>query len=241
MDPTKLVRNAAEVHKSLVELDDNRLVTKRNLKIYIPSRFAERGLADIGIDIYIIGICAIVVDDKYYAVSMVNAMWRITPTSTMKVMINDDEYYEFSFEPGSTVLQTTYLVKNDQLVYRIYDEIIAKGRKPWYLGYLELAKLFDTASYHAGANIGRQHETMELIISLIARSQSNRHLYYRSTITDINDLVTNPPAIVPLMSVIYGGSNTLNKLAGSYFSEGMVSSLVSPTERKERIEDLLTR
>lgn len=241
MNPKTLVRDPAKVHACLAELDDGRLVCKKKVKIYIPTRFAGRGLAFIGIETQIVGIYAIVVDDKYYGVSMVNALMRIEPTSMVKVMVEEEEYYEFTFDAGSTVLASTMLVKTDTLVYKIYDEIIAKGRVPWYLGYTELGKLFDTARYHAGANIGENHEVTELLVSMISRNPENRHQYYRQVVTSMEDLAAKPPAFIPLRSVTYAATNTTNKLAGSYFSEGLVSALVSPADRVERIEDLLRR
>ena len=241
MDIKKLVRDAPKIHACLRELEDGRLVALKALKIYIPSRFDERGLAFIGIETQIVGIYAIVVDDTYYGISMVNAMMRIEPTSTVKVIIEEEEFYEFYFEPGSTVVSSVELVKTDTLVYKIYDEIIAKGRVPWYLGYTELGKLFDTAKYHAGANIGTNHEVTEMIVSMIARDDKNRHQYYRQTVKSLADLKTNPPAYIPLTSVVYGATNTLNKLAGSYMGQGLVSALVTPTERVEKLESLLLR
>jgi hypothetical protein len=239
MNPRQLVRDPARVLACLKELPDGRLVTTKGCKIYIPSRFAERGLASISIDTHIVGIYAIVVEDKYYGVSMVNAMIRIDPTSTMKIDIDEEEFYEFEFEPGATVIHSLQLVKTDTLVYKIYDEILAKGRAPWYLGYAELGKLFDTAKKHAGANIGQNHEVTELIVSIIARNAKDRHRYYRTTVKSMDDLQKNPPAIIPLRSVTYAATNTTNKLAGSYFSDGLVSALNHPAEREERIERLL--
>lgn len=239
MNPQKLTRDASKVQAYLRELPDGRVVTTKGCKIVIPARFAERGLATIGIETYIVGIYAMTVEDQFYAVSTINAMIRIEPSSTMKIMVEDDEYYEFTFDPGSTVMSSVHLVKTDTLVYRIYDELISKGRVPWYLSYLDMGRLFETAKYHAGANIGQNHEVDELIVSLIARDAKNRHRYYRAAIKSMDELARNPPAFIPLRSVIYGATNTTNKLAGSYFSEGLVSALVSPAERTERIEGLL--
>lgn len=239
MDITKLIRDPKRVQAYLEELPNESLVCKKPVKIYIPSRFAERGLAQIGIETHILGVYAIVVDDVYYGVSMVNAMMRIDPTSTLKIQINGDEYYEFSFDAGSTVVTSTQLLKTDVLVYRIYDEIISKGRVPWYLGYLELGKIFDTAGYHAGANISRNHEVTELIISMVSRNAADRTQYYRTSIKDLGELATVPPAFIPLRSVQYAATNTTNKLAGSYFTDALVSALVNPADRVERIESLL--
>lgn len=239
MDIKKLVRDPSKVQAAIKVLPDSRWVTTKGCKIYIPSRFAERGLAQIGIETHIVGIYAMVVDDQYYGVSLINSMLRIEPSSTLKIDIDEEEFYEFTFDPGSTVVSTDMLVKTDTLVYRIYDEILAKGHVPWYLTYTDLGRLFDTAKLHAGANIGQNHEVTELIVSLIARSVKDRRRYYRTVVKSLDDVRNNPPAIVPLRSVTWAATNTTNKLAGSHFSEGLTSALVSPAERVERIEALL--
>jgi len=241
MDIKTLKRDPKKVHACLQELEDGRLIALKEIKIYIPVRFADRGLASIGIETQIVGIYAIVVDNLYYGVSTTNAMVRIGPSATMKIVIDGDDYYEFVFAPGSVVMSSLQLVKTDTLVYRIYDEIIAKGHVPWYLGYMELGRIFDTAKYHANANVGNNHEVIELIVSMVSRNSKDRHKYYRQTIESLDDLLTNPPTFIPLRSVIYGATNTTNKLAGSYMSEGLVSALVTPSERTEHIEDLLRR
>jgi len=239
MEIDKLMRDADRVKDCLQELPDQSLVTTRGCKIIIPTRFEERGLAEVGINVFIVGIYAMVVEDKYYAVSLVNSMIRITPTSIMKIKIKGVECYEFTFDPGQVVMPRTNVVRDDILVYRIYDEIVSKGKVPWYLGYDELGHIFDTALSHAGANVGTNSEVTELIVSIIARDRKDRTKYYRSAINSLDDLKTNPPVFISLKSVPYAATNTTNKLAGSYWSEGAVSALISPSDRKERIESIL--
>lgn len=240
MDIKSLVRDASKVHACLQELPDARVVAVKPCKIYVPSRFSEHNLAEIGVDTYIVGIYVIVVEDKYYGVSLINAMHRIVPTSTIRIKIDGEEYFEFFFEAGQTVFATTYLLKNDVLVYRIYDEILSKGKIPWYINYDDLGHIFDSASFHGGANIGKESEVTELIVSLISRNKKNMTQYYRTTIKSLDEIKTNPPEFVALKSVVYAATNTTNKLAGSYFATGVVSALVSPAERKERLESILT-
>ncbi len=238
MDITKLQRNADLVKSTLKELNNVIYVTQPT-KVYIPVRFSERGLAQIGGEIYIIGIYGIVINDTDWALSLVNAMVRIEPTSYRIINIQGEDYFEFYFEPGSVFCPNIDLVKTDTLTYRIYDEIISKGKIPWYLGYLELSSIFDTAQYHAGANVGTDREVTELLISLIARNKEDRTKYYRQTLTSLDDLESNPPAYISMRSVIFAATNTLNKIAGSYMETGIVSALVSPSEREEKIESLL--
>lgn len=241
MNINDLIRDPEKVHANLRELPDKRLITLKGCRIYAPVRFSERGLISIGEETYIVGIYAIVVDNKYYGISLVNAMLRIEPSVRNTVTIDGDDYYEFVFDPGSTVVPSVDLVKTDVLTYRIYNEIISKGNVPWYLDYPALAKLFDTAKYHAGANIGTEHEVTELLISMISRDPANRVRYYRQAVSDLAELKKVKPAFIPLKSVTYSATNTTNKLAGSHFSEGVVSALVSPSTRTEHVEDLLRR
>lgn len=239
MDWRQFVHDAEKIHDNLALLPDKRLVTKKGCKIYIPSRYESYNLADVGIKTYICGICAFVVEDKYFGIGIVDAMMSIEPTSTMKVDFDGDEYYEFTFDPGETVISSIGLVKNDTLVYRIYDEIYSKAHVPWYVGYAELGRIFDTAEYHAGTSVGKNHEVIEMHASLIARVKEDRHQYYRTIAISEEFIKLNPPVYISLTNVTYAATNTLNKLAGSYQHEGIVSALVNPTTRRERIESLL--
>lgn len=241
MDVSKLIRDPARVHKALQVTPDGKLVAKQEVKLYIPSRFTEHYLAEIGSTVYIAAIYGMVVEGTYFASSTVNAMMEITPSSMVTILVDGDEYLEFTFDAGAVITPSLKLVKNKPFVFQIYDEFFAKGRVPWYLGYLQMGRIFDTAKKHAGANIGGSHEITELLNSIVARSAKDRHLYYRSTVKSLDDLVKNPPAYIPMRSVQYAATNTLNKLAGSYFNEGVVSALVTPSSRQERIENLLTR
>lgn len=241
MDIKKLVRDGKKVRDCLKELDDGSLIALKPLRIYIPTRFAERNLASVGIETNIVGICATVTEDNFYSVSLINAMWRIEPSATTKLMIGDDEYFEFYFEPGSKVIATLQLVKTDTLVYRIYDEIVSKARVPWYINYMDFGRIFDTAQYHAGANVGENVAMREMLIAMVSRNALDRHQYYRTTIKSFDDIKKKPPVYVPMRSVTYAATNTVNKLAGSRFQDGLVSALVTPTERRERLEDLLTK
>ena len=239
MDISTLVREPSRVHAILKELPNGRVVTTVECKIYIPVRYAERKLAYISNEIYILGIYAIVVEDRYYAISLLNTMVPIDPTETNVIKINNEGYYEFVFSPGSTVFKTTDLVKADALIYRIYDEFLAMGHIPWFVGYEDLGKIFDSAKEFAGANIGTNPEITQLIASLIARDPKDRTNYYRTVINSPTDLVSNPPIFIPLKSVQYSATNTTTKLGGSYFQQGVISALIDPSTRSESIETLL--
>lgn len=241
MDHLSLVRDATKVHEALQEMPDGRVVAIKPCKIYSPVRYAERNLSYVGAEVHILGIYGITVQDKFLGVSLLNTMIRIEPSSTQKIKIDGDEYYEFVFDAGATVFTSVDLVKTDTLVYRIYDEFIAKGYVPWYIGYEELGHLFDSAKEFAGANIGTNPEVTQLIASIIARDSKNLTKYFRTAVNKPQDLQSIKPAFVPLKSVEYSATNTLAKLGGSYFQKGVISALNNPSTRPERIESILRR
>lgn len=241
MDWSRWTRAPEKIRGALTKLADNSVVTSKGCKIYIPKRFVEKQLAKIEAETYIVGIFAIVVDDKYYGVSTTNAMLRIKPSTISTVKFGEDSYLEFAFEPGAVVIADTQLIKSDSLVYKIFDEIIAKGRVPWYVGYEDLANLFATAERHAGVKLSGSHAILEMFAAAIARDSKERSLYYRHTVESQDAPRVRPPAIIPLRSVSYGATNTTSKLLGSYFDDGLNSALVNPSEKTERIEELLRR
>lgn len=241
MDITKLVRDPSKIRAQLKELPDGSVVCTSRMRIYVPQRFEERNLASISAEVYICGIYAIANDEGYYGISTVNAMMRISPTSINTIKINGDGYYEFTFEPGSTVIASTDLVKSDTLTYYIFDEIFAKGQVPWYIGYNDLGTIFETAGKHAGVSLSDNREVIELIASIISRNPDNRYLSYRHIVKDQTTVMTKPPAYISLDTIQYTATNTTAKLAGSYMAEGVVSALINPSTRVERIESILTK
>jgi hypothetical protein len=238
MDTRALVRNPASVLATLHEMEDDSLVTSQGCKLYVPSRFAERGLAFLGAETYIIGVCAVVVGNQY-GILMVNAMLGIDPAEINRVQCDGDEYLEFVFYPGSVVIPNLKLAKTDTLTYKIYDEIVGKAHVPWYLSYFDLARIFDTARDFAGANIGANREVTELLISIIARNAKARNEYYRQALQSETDLIKNPPYYASLKDVTLSATNAVHKFGGGYFRNGTVSAINSPSERTERLEEIL--
>lgn len=241
MDPKTLIRDASRVHANLQEMADGSIITKKGCRIYIPGRFVEKGLAIIGAEVHILGIFAITVEDKYYGVSSATAMMRIEPSSTATILVDDEEYVEFTFDPGSTVIASTDLVKNNALLYEINEEIISKGRVPWYLTYDDLGSLYSSAEHHAGTRLGANDAILEMIAATVARDPDDLTRYYRQSVKTPEDLKTKKPVYVPFRNIAFGASNTTAKLMGAYFEDGLTSALVNPAEKLEDIEELLRR
>ncbi|QTH80296.1 hypothetical protein PA10_00096 [Pseudomonas phage pPa_SNUABM_DT01] len=236
---SQFIRDAARVHKAWEKTSEGSMVALKPLKVYIPARFPQRELALFEDEITFVGICAVVLEDKYYMASRICAPIRSEPTLVNNVVIDDVEYIEMQYEPGDRVICSEDLVMIDNLLYRIYDEIIAKGRVPWYVSYRELGGIFATSLKHAGVRVGKTPTVMEIIASAICRDSEDLRRYYRQTVETYEDITANPPTIIPLRNVSYGATNTIAKLTGSRFDEGMTAAIVNPGERVERTERVL--
>lgn len=233
-------RSPEAVLSQLVENQADQVITKKACKIQVPIRYAEIGLGQIGINTFIYGLFALImIDTGEYTVCNVNAMVEINPSKLMITTIDEVDYHEFYFEPGQVVIKTTNLVKRDTMMYNVLDEFILKGKVPWYVEYDDLGSLFDTSKYHANSDIAANPEVIEFIASMITRSKDDRTKYIRTVAKSYKDTALDKISYVPLQSIYYSVNSTVNKLAGSYFSEGVKSALVNPTDRVDKIERIL--
>lgn len=232
-------RDAKAIQSVLKELPDQSVVTSQPLVIQVPARFEECGLAQVGIDTYVYAMFAMMTQDKVYCVSNACTMLKITPRRTSTIRINEIPYLEFGFDAGDTVIENVNAMRREALIYKVLDEIFFLGKVPWYIGYIDLCKIFSTAKSHAGSRAGDVPQIIEMLASLISRSEQDRTKYFRSILQKQEDIYNLKPSYIPLKSVFYAATNTVSKLAGNYFSDGVVSALVSPAQQKERLETLL--
>ena len=235
MDISNLTRDPVSVKKDLVTHKDGTVSAKKDCTITIPLLWEEKDLFLRGDSVLITAICPIIIDDKYAVLSV---MSRIVtdPVTISTVTINDMDYVLLYYDVGDRILARHEVVKDDGLPYKIFDTIIDKGKVPWYLSYEDLGKLFDTSKSYSGLGINVDHAIFEMVASLIARDKNDRSKFYRHA---VNKSLKSEPTFIPMRSVQYGASNTTAKLIGAYWSEGLTSALVHPSERKELIEDLL--
>lgn len=232
-------RDPQAVKACLKTMPNGTVVTTAPCRIQVPERYVDRGLADIGIDVYIYGIYAILLEDERYAVSLAHCMLKITPFKTIKIKHNDVPYFEFHFPANSIVIANTEVVRRNIHIYDVIDEFMFQGKIPWFLDYTDVGYLFDSAKTFADSPIASSLETIELLASFIARNAQDRVQYYRNSLPDNPSTIAPPPAYIPFKSVYYAATNTLNKLAGNYFQQGVVSALVTPTDDVQHLEELI--
>lgn len=235
----KYKRDAKAALSYLKENDAGQILTKKNCKIQVPVRFSEVGLGEIGINTFAYGFFPVIFDTGEYAVFNVCALMELNPYKLTVVTIDEVDYHEFHFDAGQVVIKTTDLIKKETLMYNVFDEFIFKGKLPWYAEYSDVGKLFDTAKYHAGSNVSQNLEVVEFVASMISRSKNDRTTYIRAVAENYSDTSLDKVDFVPLKSVFYSVNSTLNKLAGSYFNDGVTSALVNKSTQTEKIESII--
>lgn len=235
----KLIRNAGKVLSQLIDLPGQPIKTKVDLMIHVPTRFSEVGLASVGSTVQIFGLFAIILKTGEYALCNVNALVEIKPSLIEKVTIDDVEYYQFQFLAGDTVIQSKDLVCRSSLIFSAIEEFVFKGKIPYYVGYEDMGKLFDTAKEHARTSANIHPAVMEFMAAYIARNRKNPTKFIRQMAKTEADFESSDLMWVPLRSVYFSAPSTVNKLSGAYFDNGVVSALVQKNERSEKIENIL--
>lgn len=238
MDFSQLKRNKQRILSALHQDPKGGLIAKEDLSIVFPVRFEESNLAVIAGDVYTIGIFAIIVGNEY-ATNNVPSRIRLLPAEINKVKFNEADYYVLTFEKGATITENMNLVMEETIGYYIYNNFIALGKVPWYMSNLDMINLFENMKTYSGKEYGATPAVLQMIISMVMRNSDDVQQYWRQTLTNPNDVLQKPAEYIPLRNVPLGARNTTAKLMGAYFSEGLNSALVNPSENTERIEEIL--
>ena len=231
------VRNAEKVLSLLSDLPGKPVIAKQQLTIQFPVRFTEVGLAKVGSDTFVFGLFVIIDEAGNYAVCNVNSLIELGKSLVEKEIIDGVEYLNFIFQPGDVIIKTKELICRPPLVYKAIDEFVFKGKVPWYVEYDDMGKLFDTAKHYAKTRAEILPSVTEFMAAYIARDSENRINFIRETAKDYKDF--KGLNWVPMQSVYWSAPGTVNKLAGAYFQDGIISAIVNPSERVDKIERIL--
>lgn len=237
MDTSKYKRNATAIKAQLTEVKSKQVIAKSPLILHFPKRYVERDMATIGIDNYVFGVFAIIDDKGNYAVSAIPAMVKTTPSKIMEDTVGDVPYYNFHYDTGAVIIDNTDVVRKDTIIYSLMEEFFLKGNVPWFVGYEDLGKIFDGAKKYADSSAAENYGTMEALAAYVSRNPSDRTMQYRH----MDQSKSSPiPSYVGIYgNVFFAAPGTLNKLVGSYFQDGVVSSLTQKSENVSHVEQLL--
>lgn len=238
MDFRSMKRDGSRVHSAVGEVG-NDLVAKETISAILPEKYVGGYLGSIEDEIRVIGVFALVLEEaKVYANALYLSYVTTEPSQTNIITVNGDKYLKFTYQPGDKIIKGLDLVRVKTLVFRAYNNFIANGRIPPYLDLVDMSTMFSETEYQANVDLRVDNAIMELFAASIARDPKNRMEYFRH----LSGTKRNQyPDFIPLGSVAYGATNTFAKLQGAYFSEGLSSALVHPSESVESIEDSLRK
>lgn len=240
MDTSHLIRDRKKVLAAIASEADGKIaISKGEVKIYFPKHYLNGKLGYIDSNFHVTGIFAMVVDDKYYGVSVTNAVMSLTPTGINVVKIDGDEYYELYFPPGSVICPDLDLVKDNQLVYQINHDIINLGKTPWQLDIDLLCRIWDTAKLFSDVDLQASSSVLEIKIASRARDPDNLMHYRKEDFKTRKDVETLPVTFVAQRAVAFTTTNATARLLGANLKDGIMAEIVNPSTKNELFEDVL--
>lgn len=230
----KAVRENFEVNKA------KQVICKNPCYIQVPMSYFDSGLGTLGADTQIYGLFVVILETGQMSLVNTTAMFNISPTATNVKIIEGVEYYEFYFAANSVVFKTTGLLSNSKLIFNPFQTFLFMGRVPWFVGYDDHGRIFDTAPKFAGFGALKNPEVMELLTAACARranDESNEFL--RVLIQNYSEGDPGNVDFVPLGSVIATVRSSLNKISGAYGQDGVISATVSPYNKVGTMERIV--
>lgn len=204
-----------------------------SLEIRVPKRFEVYGLLNIAEAVEAVGVMDLIIDDAYQASLHLLAKIVVEPREIGKLTVKGVEYVVLRLGHGDRFIANTQVVKDAGIVYALWVEFITRGNPIYTMDYRALGTMFNTAKSMCGANLGVDRVVLEVIIAHLARDPDRLFTQYRHT--DMRGAYE----FIPLRSVSYAPDSTTGRVAGSYFSEGVNSSLVHENHERRPFEDLL--
>lgn len=231
-------RSPEHIKKILVKNSSGIYSAGEDLSIYIPTRYEDKGMIRFGEENYIVGVFGLF-SGSHYSVSKIVGMVNIGSPKLTKVIIDEIEYYKADFTKGQVVIKRDKIITSNKIPFRLFNDIISRGYVPFYLNYDDIGTLLNTGKKYSAVGFCDKVDVFETITSLIARESSMSEKFYRQSVKGYDDLSKQPPQMNALYNVNYSASNTLSKITGSYFTDGVTSALINSTKKVERIESIL--
>lgn len=233
-----LTRSPDLAKRYFIETPDGKMVTKKECRIIFPETWVGRELAWVEGDIRVTTKFMVLIDNEY-CISNECAYMPLTPDSVSSVIIDDVKCYELFFDKGSVVCPNLDLVVNNNILYYIFDEFISKGRVPPYFEYEDLGKMYLNSNFHTGVTLASNNTILEMVVASISRSSDDGMLHWRYKGKKLAESVKDKPFYISFTSPVYMASNTLSKISGAYFTNGLTSALTTKSEVTEPLEMLV--
>ena len=227
-----LKRNPEAIKKAFKSIGNSLVVTK-NLRVVYPDRYNNIGLSIQGTTVRVISIFAIIDDDGNYAVSNIPIFIELSPSNTGEISVGNTINKVLYFEEGSVYTENTNLVMDDRFLYDLFNEFYISGHIPWFMNYNDVISIFAETGKYAKSTLGDNPITMEILSAILARSKKDKTVFYRQTDTK------DSPDFIGLMNIYFTFDNTVSKLVGSYYNQGISSAIINKEKNPTKIEEML--
>jgi hypothetical protein len=207
----------------------------KELIIRIPKRYEVYGLLDIQDTINTLAVLGIEIDNKYMCGLKLLGMFEIPTKEYEEEVINNIAYIKIILEKDDIVFNSIKTIKNSSITYAIFVEFMTYGKWPYFIDYDSACTILERANLDTGMSLNVNRIVYEFIIAHLARDADDVNVFYRHTNKK------KPPNLLMLRSVSHATESTTSKVLGSYFNDGLVSSLVHepPNDSNYEIEDML--
>lgn len=227
-----LKRDKDFVQSTIQKKEDGYYTTKKTI-IEFPKWYESKGLYEISDNTFLYGIFAMIVDDKY-SVSRIPTIMNTTPLMVKEVERDGEVYIQLIYGPGDKIINGQNVLMQPFLSYEFFNGFFFLAKVPWFVDYEDLVFMMDNTTKYAGNNLGSNSVGNEVISAFISRQQSNKTKFFRSE-------PKGHPYFVGLMDVRYSALSTINKQAGNYPEESLVSALINKEAKPTTLENHVRR
>jgi len=213
------------------------VIAKDNFYIIFPERYIAKNLAVMGSTVSLLSVYAVVDRNMNYGVVMAPIMMEVIPNNVTNVLVDGVVNKVLEVNKGETFIINRNLLRTAPFMYDVLDEFFLQGNVPWYLNYQLLAELFTESAKYAGSNIGNDPLAMEVITSIISRTKDDKFTSFREVVKSSDTKLV--PYYIGMSNVNYSYDNTLSKLMGGYFKQGITTAIVNRESETTKVSALL--
>jgi hypothetical protein len=224
--------------KSKLKKVGNTILTSVNMSILVFGKFVEKDMTILDNVCKVIGVVAIVDENKNYAIMTVPGVYDVEPNAIGDIEIDGEHYYNLEIEKDEALISDITIVKNNSYIYKLFDVFVLNGKVPFFLGYEDMLKVFKNLPKFTGSKLGKDTLPFEIFVAMIARNEKDPTIEYRLSIKNKNDL-KHIPKWVGLNNIYYSYGSTLAKIAGSYFKTGTLVATINKSSEPTKLEKIL--
>ena len=228
------MKHIKSISKYIQLKGDQYIVSADKIECRINDRWNMYGSLDIGQSITTVGVMDIDINDKYTCGLLLFANINMKPSIIEKITIDGQLFHLLTFKKGDVFINNKSIVKDADIIFKIYKEYIDGSGKLDLMEYEDYNKFLDQANEVCDANIPVDRSMLEVIYSFVFRNKEDILQMFRHT-----DMKKTEYEKIPLKAYHISAKNTLSKIAESFTFDGITSALVNENKDKSILEDII--